>query len=81
MPKPSQAVATYGDWQVFPDGEIRNPKRQIRIYPDRLREPDWWIKLHLAYPWMAESWNTFMPALFKACKIAGIDQLTLSTQP
>ena len=81
MAKPQKAVATYGDWQVYPDGEIRNHVRNIRIFSDRLREPDWWIKFHISYPWMADHWNTFMPALFEACDLAGIEQMIIKTKP
>lgn len=77
-PKPlTKPVATYGDWKVFADGEIRNTKHQLRMQPQRFREPDWCIKLHRNYPWMVEGWNTFMPAFFRACKLAGIEEVTI----
>lgn len=75
-----KSVAEYGTWRVLADGEIRNDVRQLRIRPDRLREPDWWIKLYIGYPWMSEEWNTFIPAWVKSCEILGIKQITLQTQ-
>lgn len=76
FPTPTKAVETYGDWQVFPNGEIRNAKRQLRILPNRLKEPDWFLKLY-QYPWMVSGWNTFIPAFIEACDLAGIEIVTI----
>ena len=76
----NESVATYGDWRVMPDGEIRNDKKRFRIYPDRLREPDWWARLHFGIPWMADQWNTFIPAWAKACEVAGIKEIKIKIE-
>lgn len=76
----NEAVGSYGDWRVMPDGEIRHVEKRLRIYPDRLREPDWWAKLHFGVPWMADQWNTFMPAWALACELAGIKKIEIQTE-
>lgn len=75
-----EPVASYGDWRVMADGEIRHVVKRLRIYPDRLREPDWWVKLHYGHPWMANEWNFFIPAWAQACELAGIKQVTIQTE-
>lgn len=78
--KKTEAVGKYGGWRVYPDGEIRHVDRKLRIYPDRLREPDWWVKLFFGLDWMATEWNDFMPAWAMACEIAGIKEINIKTQ-
>ena len=72
--KIQEPVQKYGDWEVMPDGEIRNFRRRLRIYPDRLTESDWWLNLR-SREWMATEWNYFIPAWFLACQTAGINQI------
>lgn len=78
--KKKEVVASYGGWRVYADGEIRHVVNRFQIYPDRLREPDWWIKLYYGVPWMATEWNDFMPAWAKACELAGINEINIKTQ-
>ena len=79
-PKKNEVVASYGDWRVCADGEIRNVVKKLKIYPDRLREPDWWAKLHHGHEWMAKEWNDFIPAWAKACEQANITEITIKTE-
>jgi hypothetical protein len=70
----------FGAWTVTISGEISNEKYRVRIHPDRLREPDWWVKLMYSYPWMALEWNDFMPAWAMACELAEISEVKLKTR-
>ena len=69
-------VSKHGDWEVMPTGELRNPKRRIRISPDRLKEGSWWATFR-AKTWAADEWNNLMPAFFEACEYAGIAQINI----
>jgi hypothetical protein len=76
----NKTVASYGDWRVLTNGEIINDKRAVRIVPDRLRESDWWSKLHFGKTWMADEWNSFIPAWAKACELAGIKEINIKIE-
>ncbi len=72
MPKePDQPVQSFGDWDIMPDCTLRNNKRRIIIYGDRLMEPDLLLTLHSDRV-ANNDWNDIMPAFFFACKLAGI---------
>lgn len=75
--KKNEPVARYGDWKVMADGMLINDERRFFLSPDRLREPDWWARLHFGIPWMSDQWNTFMPAWAKACEVAGIETVNI----
>ena len=73
-PNIQEPIEKYGDWEVMPNGEIRNFRRGLVLHPDRLTESDWWLNLSTR-AWMASEWNHFIPAWFAACQNAGITQI------
>lgn len=70
----AEPVEKFGDWEIMPDGEIRNHRRRLTIHPERLKESDWWLNLR-SRAWMASEWNDFIPAWFYACQTAGINEI------
>jgi hypothetical protein len=70
-----QPVETFGDWNVFKNGDLTNDVLGYSITADRLKETDWIINLRFA----GVDMNTFFWAYLEACQLAGIEQITMKT--
>ena len=76
MPKATpEPLHVFGDWTVQPDGTLRNARRRIEIYPDRLDDPRLIVTLH-ATRIASFDWNNFMPAYLHALAVTGRKQVT-----
>jgi hypothetical protein len=75
-------IAVYGPWEVYPDGTLKRIYKTrtgreefIHIYPDRLTEPD--LVPELIANGVENEWNNLMPAIFTACRMAGVQMLNI----
>lgn len=78
--KIEEPVQVFGIWKVYADGTIRGGYRTpsgrestITIYPEMIQKED---SLFTKYTdRVVMDWNDFIPAFFKACKLAGIKSI------